>query len=212
MKPIYLDNHLLLLEKPAGMLTQPDGTQRASLQELGKAYLAQRFAKKGAVFLEALHRLDRPTSGIVLFARTSKALRRLQESLRELKWEKTYLATVEGYLEEKKAYLEDYLLHASHHAKRVSEQTPGAKKAKLHYEVLSEEKGLSLLQVRLFTGRYHQIRAQLAAIGHPILGDFRYGAKAPFEEGIALCHAKLEFFHPVSKEKLSFNIKLDLIK
>jgi 23S rRNA pseudouridine1911/1915/1917 synthase len=198
-KIIYCDNHLLALDKPCGMLTQPSGTDLMSLECWAKAYLKEKFQKKGNVFLEAVHRLDRGASGIVLFARTSKALSRCQEHLRKKEWEKTYLAFVEGPLEEDEGMFEDLLQHDDHRATIGQE----GKLSTLFFKVLKREKGGALVEIKLVTGRYHQIRVQFASRGHPIFGDEKYGSKKSFQ-GIALHHAELIAIHPVTYEKICF--------
>ncbi|MDX8430693.1 MAG: RluA family pseudouridine synthase [Candidatus Algichlamydia australiensis] len=195
---LYLDNHLLVVNKPAGLLTQPSPTASDSLEERAKAYIKKRFAKPGAVFLHAVHRLDRAVSGIVLFARTSKALSRLQEQQRERKIKKIYYALVDQTPTEKKGKLEHKLSHGSF--KAVVKD--GGKEAVLFYEVI----GKNLLRIELVTGRYHQIRAQLSAIGSPIVGDQKYGSTKTFHsEAIALHHGEMIFSHPTTKEKLSIS-------
>jgi 23S rRNA pseudouridine1911/1915/1917 synthase len=189
---ILCDNHLLVLYKPHGMLTQPSGTEKYSLEEFGKHFLKEKFEKKGNVFLEAVHRLDAPVSGLVLFARTSKALSRLNESLRERTWKKTYLAMVEGHFSKKEDILEDKISHGPFRAEA------GDQECTLTYKVLEEDKRCSLLEIELQTGRYHQIRYQLSKRGHPIVGDRKYGSQIPFEKGIALSHVRLEIVHPVT--------------
>lgn len=195
---IYLDNHLLVAIKPEGIATQPE------FHEAAKAYLKNQTGKEGAVFLHPIHRLDKPVSGLVLFARSSKALSRLNELLRERKIEKTYLAKVEGSFKEKEGILEHYLFHDDFHAKVASAPFPEAKKALLSYRVLKRNGKYSLLEITLHTGRYHQIRAQLSFVGHPIAGDTKYGAK-PIEQGIALSHVRMQFVHPVTKAELDFH-------
>lgn len=170
-----------------------------------KEWVKVRFHKPGNVFLEPIHRLDKPVSGIVLFARTSKALSRLQEAMRERVIHKTYYALVEGVPLLPESDLEHYLVHDSFRARVVAKGEEGGKQALLHYRVLSQQGGCALIQVELYTGRYHQIRVQLAAIGHPIVGDDKYGGRILFEEqGIALHHGRIKFPHPVSKEILEF--------
>ncbi|NGX62365.1 MAG: Ribosomal large subunit pseudouridine synthase C [Chlamydiae bacterium] len=199
---LFYDNHLLVLDKPAGILTQPDGSSTPSLEEEGKQWIKEKFARPGNVFLEAAHRLDKPVSGIVLFARTSKALSRLNASQREKKWKKEYLAWVSGSLEKKEGTLTHYLVHGSFRAHLSHPEDPGAKKCLLSYRVTEEEKGRSLIHIELQTGRYHQIRAQLAAIGHPILGDLKYGG-IDFPR-LALHHFRLSFPHPTTQKILIF--------
>jgi len=188
---LFCDNHLLVVHKPAGIATQPD------LCDLAKAWVKSTYHKPGAVFLEPIHRLDKPVSGLVLFARTSKALSRLQQQMREQQIEKTYEAWVEGSLEQDHAILRHRLIHGSHRA----EISPHGKEAVLEYTVLERKSGSTQLQIQLHTGRYHQIRAQCAAIGHPILGDTKYSCRAAWKgEGIALKSVRLAFMHPISHE------------
>ena len=201
---LYCDNHLLALDKPAGLLCQPSGTSETSLEDWGKAWLKERFQKPGNVFLEAVHRIDRPVSGIVLFARTSKALSRLNEAQRAGLWQKTYQAWVSGTMRSHEGELVSWLLHDEHRARVVAPKMPGAKEARLTYRVVKSEAGRTLLEVQLQTGRYHQIRAQLAAAGCPILGDAKYGSRESWQggENIALRHCRLEFPHPVTRETI----------
>ena len=189
---IYSDNHLLVVEKPAEMATQPD------LTELAKAWVKKKYQKPGNVFLHPVHRLDKAVSGLVLFARTSKALSRLQVLMRERKIEKIYHALVEGKLPQQKGRLVHHLIHGSFRAE-VSKE---GKESILEYRVLKFEKGITLLEINLITGRYHQIRAQLSAIGCPVVGDTKYGSKKSWPHGIALHHSELRFEHPVTKEPL----------
>ena len=202
---IFCDNHLLALDKPGGLLCQPSGTEETSLEDLGKAWLKERFQKPGNVFLEAVHRIDRPVSGIVLFARTSKALSRLNASQRAGQWRKTYQAWVSGDMPEDSGALVSWLIHDDFCSRAVAPATPGAKEAQLTYRVLKRESGHTLLEVQLLTGRYHQIRAQLAEAGCPILGDAKYGSCEIWQTGrgnIALRHCRLEFPHPVTREPI----------
>lgn len=194
---LFEDNHLLAVVKPPMCPTQPTPTGEKSLEDMAKAYIKEKYQKPGNVFLHAVHRLDKAASGIVLFAKTSKALSRLQEMMREYTIEKEYLALVEGALKKKSGTLEHLLLHGDHRAL----VHPDGKKSVLHYEVIEEGNNSSLLRIQLITGRYHQIRAQLAHIGHPIIGDSKYGSHVPFQHGICLFHNKMQFLHPVTKEK-----------
>lgn len=208
-KVLYLDNHLLALYKPAGMLTQPSGTSKENLESWGKLYLKQRFQKPGQVFLEAVHRLDTPVNGIVLFARTSKALSRLQQTSRNRELEKIYLAWVEGNPQPQEGTLRHFLAHQSRKSQVVKPEDPRGKESLLQYEVQKKENNTALLKIRLLTGRYHQIRCQLAAMGWPILGDKKYGATQEFKgKGIGLTHAQLTFIHPIKKEKMSFDLHM----
>lgn len=182
-KILFEDNHLLAVDKPPGIETQ--GGLEADMRE----YIKKKFAKPGAVFLHAVHRLDQRASGICLFARTSKALSRLSESLRQGQWKRTYVARVEHVPEESEGVLVDYLRHGEGRAER----DPLGKRCELKYQLIDNQ----LLKIELTTGRYHQIRAQLGLRGMPILGDVKYGAKKRLGPGIALRHVRLEFPHPV---------------
>lgn len=207
---IYEDNHQLVVNKPAGLLTQPSGTAQDSLEAQAKLWIKQRYNKPGNVFLEAVHRIDKPVSGLVLFARTSKALSRLQEAMREKKSKKLYMAMVEGTFEEKEGILEHFLIHDDHQARVTTSEKEG-KLARLHYRVIKTEGNQTLLEIDLETGRYHQIRVQLSAIGHPILGDKRYGSTKPYHEGaIALHHYNLQIPHPITGALQNFTASLPI--
>lgn len=198
---LYSDHHLLALNKPADLLTQPSGTDSDSLEEQAKAWVRAQSGKTGKirnVFLHAVHRLDRPVSGIVLFARSSKALSRLNQAMREGKMGKVYLALVSPPPQASEAQLTHYLVHDDHAARVVSQQTPKAQLAKLYYRTLAVSGSQALLEIHLETGRYHQIRVQLSAIGAPVVNDRRYGGKVwPGHPGIGLHHSRLELLHPV---------------
>lgn len=202
---IYQDNHQLVVNKPAGLLTQPSGTENDSLEENAKLWIKQVYNKPGNVFLHAVHRLDKPVSGIVLFARTSKALSRLQESMRQKQSIKQYVALVEGKFAEKEGVLQHNLVHDEHKA-RLAHSGEESKIARLHYRLKEEVNDLSLLEITLETGRYHQIRVQLSAAGHPIVGDSKYGSRFPYMPGaIALHHHRLQIPHPITGEMQVFN-------
>lgn len=202
MEILYSDNHLFALNKPADLLTQPSGTDRDSLETRAKAWIKVNEEKPGEVYLHAVHRLDAPVSGIVLFARTSKALTRLNSAIRSRTTHKTYLALVSPPPKLQKHDLEDFLLHDEYSSKVVSERTLGAQKALLHYRVIATADAVALLEVRPETGRYHQIRVQLSTHGSPILGDRRYRGKDWQQKGIALHHCELEIVHPVKQTPL----------
>ena len=207
MEIIFCDNHVLIVSKPAGISTQPHGRaggESDNLLDKAKAYLKKKFQKPGLVFLEPIHRLDTPVSGLVLFARTSKALSRLQEQMRQKLIEKTYFAWVEGALADDTGTLEHYLVHDEHKARIVKEDHPMAKLARLHYEVIDRQPKKSLVKIILETGRYHQIRIQISTIGCPVIGDAKYGRSSLPPQGIALHHGPLKFTHPVTKEPLQF--------
>ncbi|MEX2304589.1 MAG: RluA family pseudouridine synthase [Waddliaceae bacterium] len=193
---IYEDNHLLALNKPAGILTQPSGTSQKNLEEIGKSLIQTKF-------LEAVHRLDKPVSGVVLFAKTKKALSRLQEAMREKQTKKIYLAAVSGNPPNDEV-LTHFLLKGEHKTRVVTSKTPGAKKAILHLR-----KKDHLLEIELITGRYHQIRAQLSHIGCPIIGDVKYGSPVKLKEDIiALHHQTLHLVHPVQLSPLTLEAPL----
>lgn len=204
---LYIDNHLFVLDKPPLLLTQPTHLNEDSLTTRAKAYLKEKYKKPGEVFLHPVHRLDRVASGIVVFARTSKALSRLNEQVRNKQWKKTYLLRHEGKLPQKEGSLTSYLLRGEFRTEVVDEKTLGAKLATLHYKSLDNQKAY----VDLETGRYHQIRAQFASIGCPICKDVKYGAKASsVESGIDLIHIKVSFVHPTKHEQITITTRRSL--
>ena len=208
---LFEDNHLIIVNKKASEIVQGDKTGDQPLSELVKAYIAEKYGKPGKVFLGVLHRIDRPVTGAVVFARTSKALTRMNAMLREHKLSKTYLAVVQQRPAEITAHLSHYLLKNEKQNKSyvVKASDRGAKKAELVYEVLSSSDRYHLLGLRLLTGRHHQIRAQLAAIGSPIKGDLKYGFDRPNKDGSIHLHAKhVEFMHPVSQSMVSVDCPL----
>ncbi|MFV0437203.1 MAG: RluA family pseudouridine synthase [Desulfopila sp.] len=205
---LYEDNHLLVVNKAAGLLTQPvPADRRDSLEEMAKGYLKVVYNKPGRVFLHSVHRIDRQVSGLVIFARTDKALSRLNAAMRDQRITKIYHALVEGHIPGPMAtphQLSHYLSHRSHFAAVSASPTEGSRLATLAYTVLDRNGRLSLVRIELGTGRYHQIRAQMAAIGHPVIGDRRYGATTlcPVHDGIALHSRNCRVPHPVRKELL----------
>ncbi|CAF24515.1 RluA family pseudouridine synthase [Candidatus Protochlamydia amoebophila] len=206
---VYEDNHLFVLNKPAGLLTQPSGTAHDSLESQAKAYLKIVYQKPGNVFLEAVHRLDKPVSGIVVFGKTSKALTRLNASVRAKQTKKIYYAWVDSVPVDEQKTLENFLIHNDFQAQVVSSKHPQAKLAKLTYRVIERKSVGALLEIKLETGRYHQIRAQLAHLGCPIRGDIRYGSQYPFTpHAIALHHESLEISHPIHQETMLFQTAL----
>lgn len=193
--PLFEDNHLLIVNKPVGLLTQPSGTDQDNLEARWKQWIKEKYKKPGNVFLEAIHRLDKPVSGIVVFAKTSKALSRLNEAQRDKLSKKVYVALLEKEPEEKEGALRHMLAHDEHRA-RVD---ANGKLAVLHYKVIGERR----VEIVLETGRYHQIRAQFSAIGCPIIGDARYGSETKVAGGgIYLHHFRLELVHPISGERM----------
>lgn len=213
---IYCDNHLLVVDKPKGMCTQPDSTHSLNLLDLAKEWVKKQFQKPGSVFLEPIHRLDRPVGGLVLFARTSKALSRLQKQMREREMVKTYTALVEGILPSARGKLEHFLVHDAYRANVVNTEFPGGKRAVLSYQFIDQwnKSGalLSQVEIQLETGRYHQIRAQFGAVKCPIFGDQKYGSAFSLAEemGIALVHSQLQFLHPVTGISLHFTSSMNV--
>ena len=199
MHLLFQDNHILVAVKPANLLTQEDDTKRDNFTDLLKEKLKKDLQKE-RIFLHPVHRLDKAVSGIVLFARSSKALSRLNEQQRERKMEKTYFALVEGRIDKERGELEDSLIHTRFKAKF----SPKGKKAFLAYEVVGKKRNTTLIKISLLTGRYHQIRAQLSFFHHPIVGDAKYGSSKK-RGRICLHHAEIAFFHPVTKERLFFS-------
>jgi len=204
-KVIFEDNHLLIVDKPAGMLSQGDDTGDDTILDWGKRYIKKKYKKPGDVYLGLAHRLDRPTSGLIVLCRTSKALSRMQPMFADRAIQKTYLAVVSGNIEDRKQNLVHWLKHDSS-VKRMrvhtSERKAGAngKKAELSFQLLARVASHCLLEVTPKTGRRHQIRAQLGAIGYPLAGDLRYGGKEALEDKSIGLHAhRLQFLHPVGK-------------
>lgn len=202
---LYEDNHLFIVNKPAGLLTQPTKQEADSLETRAKLWIKEAANKPGNVFLHAIHRLDRPVSGAVTFAKTQKALERLNSAVREKQTIKRYLAWIENAPKTNVGTLENPLIHENYRAI----VHPSGKLARLSYRVLEKQPRKSLVEIFLETGRYHQIRAQFAHIGCPILGDAKYGSRTPFHENaIALHHDKLSLFHPTTKELIQVEAPL----
>ncbi|MDY0167453.1 MAG: RluA family pseudouridine synthase [Thermoguttaceae bacterium] len=199
LEVLYEDNHLLVLNKPAMLPTMgtPGGTE--TLLTLAKQYIKEKCSKPGNVYLGVVSRLDVPVSGVVLFARTSKAARRLTEQFRAGSVEKSYWALVEGRIEPAEKECVDWLAHDERHRRMriAGQELPGAKQARLRYRKLQSGPAHTLVEVQLITGRKHQIRLQLAHQGFPILGDRKYGSRVPFSRGIALHARRLLVQHPV---------------
>lgn len=210
LKVLYEDNHLIAVFKPAGILVQGDKTGDVCLMDETKEYLKEKYNKPGNVFLGLLHRLDRPVSGIILFSKTSKGASRLSEQFRNHQVKKEYQALVEGNLNKSKDTLIDYLLHdeKTNKTQVLDKEKSGAQYAELDYEVLEKQGKNTLLKINLKTGRHHQIRIQLSHIGHPIVGDKKYGAKTPYKEGqIALCAVSLAFQTATGDETKIITVK-----
>jgi 23S rRNA pseudouridine1911/1915/1917 synthase len=204
---IYEDNHLLVVNKSPGILVQGDNTGDIPLAELCKSYIKQKFNKPGEVFMGVVHRLDRPVSGIVVLARTSKALERMNALFREKETKKTYWAIVKNKPRQDEATLIHWLQKDEKKNKTTaySRETPGTQRSELNYRVIGHVSGNFLLEVNPITGRSHQIRVQLSMMGCPIQGDLKYGAGEANDDGSIYLHARaLEFIHPVKKELVKF--------
>ena len=200
---LYEDNHLLAVNKRAGQLVQGDKSGDATLGDYLKEYLREKYAKPGQVFLGVVHRLDRPVSGVVIFARTSKALERMNELFRDKKVQKTYWAVVKNRPPQEAGSLIHYLVkdEAKNKSKAYDKEIKNSSRAWLDYRLAGTGDRYFLLEVRPQTGRHHQIRVQLAAMGCPIKGDVKYGFDRTNEDGSIHLHARnIEFVHPVKKE------------
>lgn len=205
---IYEDNHILVVVKPQNMACCPDNSGDKDMLSLLKEYLINKYDKKGEAFLGLVHRLDRPTGGVMVYAKTSKAAQRLSQGIRENDIEKKYLAVVVGKPRDKQNQLVHYLLKNSTQNKvySVPMATDGAKKAILNYKVLEENGNYSLIDIRLITGRSHQIRVQFSSIGCPLYGDQKYGEGLSPIDNIALWATELKFSHPITKERLVYRV------
>ena len=213
MEVVYEDNHIIIVNKQSGEIVQGDKTGDRPLSDIVKDYIKEKYQKPGAVFLGVVHRLDRPVSGLVVFARTSKALTRLNKMFAEGEVHKTYWAVVKRS-ERSEAKSENDSWHTLEHwlvrnekqnkSYAYDKERPDSKKAILKYRALSHSDNYTLLEVNLMTGRHHQIRCQLAAMGCPIKGDLKYGAPRSNPDGsISLMSRRVEFVHPVSKELIT---------
>ncbi len=203
---LYEDNHLLIVNKPSGVLSQGDDTKDESILDIAKEYIKKKYKKAGAVFLGLPHRLDRPTSGIIIMAKTSKALERLNKMFAKGEIKKTYWAVVDNAPPKETDTLKHYLLkdNQTNKSKAFNKAVKKAKEASLTYTLIGASRNYYLLEILLHTGRHHQIRAQLAKIGLHIKGDLKYGAKRSNDDGGIHLHArKIEFIHPVRKEKMT---------
>ena len=208
---LYEDNHLMIVNKKPGEIVQGDKTGDIPLVESLKEYIKERDNKPGNVFLGVVHRLDRPVGGVVIFAKTSKALSRLNEMLREGRIHKTYWALTRGLPEPAEGELKHYITTVERNNKSYASATPkaGAKEARLRYRLLGQGDNFNLLEINLLTGRKHQIRVQLSAIGCPIRGDLKYGDRRSNPDGnISLLARSIEFEHPVSHTPISVTAPL----
>ena len=210
---LYEDNHLLIVNKLPGEIVQGDKTGDAPLLDHCKQYIKEKYNKPGKVFLGLVHRIDRPTSGAVIFARTSKALERLNKQIRDHEVQKTYWAIVKKQPPSESGHLVHYLIKNEKTNKSTAHENEkkGTKKAELKYELIHRSKDYFLLEVDLMTGRHHQIRCQLAKIGSPIKGDLKYGFDRSNKDKSISLHARyLKLKHPTTKEEL--NIAADPVK
>jgi 23S rRNA pseudouridine1911/1915/1917 synthase len=208
MTVIYEDNHIIIVNKTASEIVQGDKTGDKPLSEIVKEYIKEKYNKPGNVFIGVPHRLDRPVSGIVVLAKTSKALARLNEMFRDGEVKKTYWAIVKNCPKEEEALLENYLVRNEKQNKSYAydKEVANSKKAMLHYKLIGHSQNYLLLEVDLMTGRHHQIRCQLANMGCPIKGDLKYGAQRSNPDGSICLHARrVRFTHPVSK------IEIDIV-
>lgn len=202
---LFEDNHVLAVNKPPGLLTMGDSTGAPTLVDAAKRYLQEKYHKPGAVFLGVVHRLDRPVSGVVLFARTSKAAARLSAQFRDRTVEKIYLAFVEGRVADPSGTLQHWLLkdRAANHVSVVKAQTVAAQECLLDYRRKKSSGPQTLLEITPRTGRSHQIRVQLSAQGWPIVGDRKYGSRTNWPDGIALHASRITFDHPTRHEPIT---------
>ena len=210
LQVLYEDNHIILVNKRSSDIVQGDKTGDTPLSEVVKLWLKKKYNKPGNVFLGVVHRIDRPVSGVVLFAKTSKALSRLSEAFRTKQVEKTYLAAVTSMPEKEESTLTDYLIRDHKKNKsRVTKSAKNGKLSKLKYRFVGASDNYFFLEVELETGRHHQIRVQLSSIGCPIKGDIKYGAPRTNKDASIHLHAyKLQLIHPVTKENIEIRAPL----
>jgi len=202
---LYEDNHIIAVNKHSSDIVQPDPTGDKSLEEYIKEYIKNKYDKKGEAFLGVVHRIDRPVSGVVIFARTSKALARLSQMFLKKEIKKTYWAIVKNRPNPESGTIENYLVRNTKLNKSFvhGKPVPDSKKAILHYKLVAQSDNYNLLEIQLETGLHHQIRCQLSNIGCPIKGDLKYGfPRSNSDNGISLLSRSIEFIHPVKKEKI----------
>ena len=214
LKVLYEDNHIIVVEKPVNIPSRGDKTGDVDMLTIIKAYIKEKYNKPGEVYLGLVHRLDRPTGGVMVFARTSKAAARLSEQIRDKKFQKKYLAIVDGKMEEEKGTMKDFLLknERTNTSKVVNSETKNAKEAILDYEVVkyNEQIDMSVVKITLHTGRHHQIRVQFASRNHSLSGDQKYGCRGRGKQ-LALWAYSLSFFHPTTKEEMTFETYPEMI-
>ncbi len=206
---LHEDNHIIVVMKPQGLPSCGDESGDDNMLEQVRRYIKEKYEKPGNVYVGLVHRLDRPTGGVMVFAKTSKAAARLAEQMRGGDFEKKYLTVLVGVPKEEKATLVNYLKKnpVNNMVYICTQTTDGAKMASLEYRVLEEKGGLCLTEVKLHTGRTHQIRVQMAGISHPVYGDMRYGGENAKKGNLALWAYSLTFTHPVTKERLKFMLE-----
>lgn len=205
MTVVYEDNHIIIVNKTSSEIVQGDKTGDKPLSEIVKEYIKEKYNKPGNVFIGVAHRLDRPVSGLVVLAKTSKALARLNEMFKNGEVKKTYWAIVKDCPEKHEAILENYLVRNEKQNKSYAydKEVPNSKRALLHYKLIAHSQNYFMLEVDLMTGRHHQIRCQLAKMGCPIKGDLKYGSKRSNPDGSICLHARrVRFIHPVSKKEI----------
>ena len=203
---LYEDNHIIVVEKKANILSQSDITGDIDLLSMLKKYIKEKYSKPGNVYVGLVHRLDRPVGGIMVFAKTSKAAKRLNEQIKNHEFNKTYLAVLDGTLKNKKDKLVNYLYKDEKLKKSmvVDKSHFKAKLSELNYEVIGYNDDKTIVKINLITGRHHQIRVQFSNIGYPLVGDQLYGKKN--KKQIMLYAYKLEFIHPTIKEKITYQL------
>lgn len=203
---LYEDNHIIVADKPSGMLSQGDSSGEDSMLEVLKTYIKKKYNKEGDVFIGLVHRLDMPVSGVMVFARTSKAARRLHSEIIAGNMDKYYAAIVEKELPDDKRWhrLENFLIRERDITKIALKESKDSQKADLYYRTISSSKGFTMVLIKLGTGRKHQIRAQFAGIGAPVSGDKKYGSLNEVKNSICLHSVFLSFTHPTLKERMKF--------
>ena len=203
---LYEDNHIIVVQKPQNVLSQGDETGDKSLLDMVKDYIKEKYNKPGNVYIGLVHRLDRPTGGVMVFAKTSKAAERLSAQLKSKEFSKKYFAVVIGAPKYKSSRLEHFLKkdEKSNKVTVCTRSEDGAKQAILEYKTINSQKGISLLDVQILTGRSHQIRVQLSQIGNPLFGDQKYGIETPKNVNLALWAYQLSFVHPTTKKQMVF--------
>ena len=210
MDILYEDNHIIVVSKPQGVASQPDESKDEDMLTKVKKYIKEKYNKPGEAFVGLVHRLDRPTGGVMVYAKTSKAASRLSEQMRNGEFDKTYFAVVCGRPRELKGRIVSYMKkdEKTNMAKIVPQATEGAKRAELDYEVLeyNQTTDRSLVKVKLFSGRGHQIRVQMKSIKCPVYGDQKYGGENMPKVDLNLFAVELSFFHPTTKQKLIFKV------